>query len=121
MDYKSINFQEKMSKIADKFSPKIIAQLNDYNFKMTKFRGDFVWHKHDDTDEAFIVLNGEMWIDFRDGTVNLKTGEMFVVPKGVEHKPFSEIECTVMLIEPAGTINTGDSGGTYTVEKEEWI
>ena len=121
MEYSAINFREKLAKFSEHFSPKIIAQLNDYHLKLVKVQGDFVWHEHSDTDEAFIVLDGEMRIDFRDGSVALKAGEMFVVPKGVEHKPFAERECQIMLIEPAGTINTGDMGGELTAEDNVWI
>lgn len=121
MNYSAINFKEKFAKFSEHFSPKIIAQMNDYHFKLSKFQGDFVWHKHTDTDEAFIVLEGEMMIVFRDGKVNLKEGEMFVVPKGVEHKPSAERECKIMLVEPAGTINTGDAGGDLTADDSVWI
>ena len=121
MDYTPINFQEKLAKFSDHFSPKVIAQMNDYYFKLGRFKDHFIWHKHNDTDEAFIVLEGEMRIDFRDGSVDLRAGEMFVVPKGVEHKPFAENECKIMLIEPAGTINTGNAGGELTAEENVWI
>ena len=121
MDYKPINLQEKLGKFADHWSPKIIAQMNDYHFKLVKFKGDFVWHRHEDTDEVFINLAGEMSIEFRDGKVDLKSGEMFIVPKGVEHKPFADKECKIMLVEPAGTINTGDAGGELTAEENSWI
>lgn len=121
MKYSAINFSEKFAKFSEHFSPKIIAQLNDYHLKLAKIRGDFVWHEHNDTDEAFIVLDGEMRIDFRDGSVDLKAGEMFIVPKGIEHKPFAERECQIMLIEPVGTINTGDTGGELTAEDNVWI
>ncbi len=121
MEYPAINFKEKLDKFTEHWSPKIIAQMNDYHFKLVKFQGDFVWHSHADTDETFIVLHGEMQIDFRDGKVSLKAGEMLVVPKGVEHKPFAEKECQVMLVEPAGTINTGDAGGDLTAEDNVWI
>jgi mannose-6-phosphate isomerase-like protein (cupin superfamily) len=86
-----------------------------------KFQGDFVWHSHADTDEVFITLDGEMTIEFRDGKAHLKAGEMVVVPKGVEHKPCAEKECKIMLVEPAGTINTGDAGGDLTAENNVWI
>jgi mannose-6-phosphate isomerase-like protein (cupin superfamily) len=89
MSYSAINFEEKLAKFSEQWSPKIIAQLNDYHFKLVKFQGNFVWHSHADTDEAFIVLDGEMSIEFRDAKVVLRAGEMFVVPKGVEHKPFA--------------------------------
>jgi len=121
MDYTSINLQEKLSKFSDHWSPKIISQMNDYHFKLVKFKGDFVWHSHDDTDEVFIALDGEMSIEFRDGKVDLKAGEMFVVPKGVEHKPLAEKECKIMLVEPAGTVNTGNTGGEKTADNNIWI
>lgn len=121
MKHSVINLKEKLSKFSEYWSPKIIAQMNDYHFKLVKFKGDFVWHTHDKTDETFIVLEGEMRINFRDGTVDLKEGEMFVVPKGTEHKPFAEEECRVMLVEPVGTINTGDLETDLTLKKEVWI
>lgn len=121
MEYIAINLQEKLAKFYDHWSPKIIAQMNDYHFKLVKFQGDFVWHSHADTDEVFITLDGEMTIEFRDGKVHLEAGEMFVVSKGVEHKPFAEKECKIMLVEPAGTINTGDAGGDLTAENNVWI
>jgi mannose-6-phosphate isomerase-like protein (cupin superfamily) len=95
--------------------------MNDYHFKLVKFKGDFVWHKHVDTDEVFIVLEGEMSIEFRDGRADLKAGEIFVVPKGVEHKPQAGKECKIMLVEPAGTVNTGDAGGDLTAKDDVWI
>ena len=121
MKYKPINFREKLAKFSDHWSPKIIAQMNNYHFKLVKFQGEFVWHSHADTDEVFLTLDGEMCIEFRDGNVDLKTGEMFVVPKGVEHKPYAEKECKIMLVEPSGTINTGDAGGDLTAEDNVWI
>lgn len=121
MKYSAINFEEKLSKFSEHFSPKIIAQMNDYHFKVGKFQCHFIWHEHSDTDETFIVLDGDMRIEFRDGKVELKTGEMFVVPKGVEHRPFAEKECRILLVEPAGTVNTGDAGGDLTVKKDVWI
>lgn len=121
MKYYPINLDKKFALFSDHFSPKIIAQMNDSQFKLVKFQGDFVWHKHDETDEVFIVLAGQMRIDFRDGQVDLKSGEMFVVPKGVEHKPIAESECKIMLVEPAGTVNTGDVGGNMTAQNDVWI
>jgi mannose-6-phosphate isomerase-like protein (cupin superfamily) len=121
MKHSAINLSEKLAKFSEHFSPKIIAQMNDYHFKLAKFRGDFVWHSHDDTDETFIVLDGEMSINFRDDRVDLKAGEMFVVPKGVEHKPFAKSECKIMLVEPAGTVNTGNAHGDLTAEDNVWI
>ena len=116
-----INFQDKLEKFSDRWSPKIIAEMNDYQFKMVKIQGEFVWHKHNETDEVFIVIEGQMSIRFRNGSVNLNKGEMVVVPRGVEHMPVAQNECKVMVIEPAGTLNTGDAGGDRIVETLHWI
>ena len=116
-----INIKEKLSKFSDHWSPRIVAEMNDYQFKLVKIKGDFVWHNHDDTDEVFIVLEGEMMIEFKDETVELKEGEIFVVPKGVEHKPYSEKECKIMLVEPKGVVNTGDAGSDLTAPNDIWI
>ncbi len=121
MKYSAINLKEKLAKFSEHWSPKIIAQMNDYHFKLVKFQGDFVWHSHNDTDETFIVLDGEMNIDFRDGKVDLKAGEMFVVPKGAEHKPFAKNEFKTMLVEPAGTVNTGNAEADLKAEDNVWI
>jgi len=115
-----INFEEKFAKFSERFSPKIIAQMNDYHFKLTRTFGDFVWHKHPETDETFIVIDGKLQIDLRDKSLHLKPGDMVVIPKGVEHKPYANEECKVLLIEPAGAINTGDAGGELT-KSEFWI
>jgi mannose-6-phosphate isomerase-like protein (cupin superfamily) len=120
MNQTVINFAEKLTKFTAQWSPKIVAQMNDYHFKVVKLQGDFVWHSHADTDETFIVLEGELGVDFKDGPVALKKGEMVVIPKGVEHKPYARAECHVLLVEPTGTRNTGDTGGDRTVEPE-WI
>ena len=95
--------------------------MNDYQFKIVKIKGDFVWHDHKDTDETFIVLEGKLRIDFRDGEVELEEGEMFVVPKGVEHKPYAENEVKILLIEPRGVKNTGEEEGERTAENDVWI
>ena len=116
-----INFKDKLAKFSEHWSPKIIARMNDYHFKLVKIQGNFVWHRHAETDEVFIVLEGEMRIEFRDGEVDLRTGEMFVVPKGVEHKPCAERECRILLVEPVGTVNTGDAGGELTAKDIAWI
>lgn len=121
MEFRPINLQEKLAKFSEHWSPKIIAQMNDYYFKLVKFRGEFIWHSHAGTDEVFIALDGAMSIEFRNGRVDLKSGEMFVVPKGVEHKPFAEKECKIMLVEPAGTVNTGEAGGDLTAEDNVWV
>ncbi|MEM8715799.1 MAG: cupin domain-containing protein [Cyanobacteria bacterium P01_A01_bin.3] len=121
MNYTPVKFQEKLALFADRWSPKVIAEMNDYQFKLVKIQGDFVWHNHPDTDEVFIVLDGEMEIAFRDGTVELSAGEMFVVPKGIEHKPYAKRECHMMLVEPKGVVNTGDAGGDKTADNDVWI
>jgi mannose-6-phosphate isomerase-like protein (cupin superfamily) len=121
MSRTAINLEDKLAKIRDYWSPKIIAQMNDYHFKLVKVQGDFVWHSHPETDEVFIILKGELNLEMRDSRILLKAGEMFVVPTGVEHKPTAEKECHLMLIEPAGTINTGDSPGELTAADGEWI
>jgi mannose-6-phosphate isomerase-like protein (cupin superfamily) len=121
MNYQVINFHNKFHLFSDHWSPRIIGQMNDYHFKLVKILGEFVWHSHSATDEVFIVLDGNMEIRFRDGLVTLKSGEMYIVPKGVEHKPYAVQECSVLLIEPAGTINTGDAGGDKTAADNIWI
>lgn len=118
MTYQPIRFDEKLSLFREHWSPKIIAEMNDYQFKLVKIQGEFVWHQHDDTDETFIVLEGEMSIEFEDGTVHLRQGEMFVVKKGIRHKPFARNECHVMVIEPRGVVNTGEAGGDKTAPND---
>ena len=118
---KTINFNEKFSLFSDQWSPKIIAGLNDYHFKLARIEGAFTWHSHADTDEAFIVLDGEMVMELKDGSEKVKKGEMIVVPKGVEHRPNAEGECKILLIEPAGTRNTGEIENEMTRDKLEWI
>jgi mannose-6-phosphate isomerase-like protein (cupin superfamily) len=116
-----INFAQKLAKFTEHWSPRVVAEMNDYQFKLVKFQGEFVWHDHKDTDEVFIVLNGDMEIGFRDRTVTIKAGEMFVVPKGVEHITRAQRECQALLVEPRGVVNTGDAGGTLTAENDVWI
>jgi len=119
--YSAINFQEKFSLFTEQWQPKVIAEMNDYQFKIAKLQGDFVWHNHKDTDETFIVIEGNLRIDFRDGAVHIGPGEMFVVPKGIEHKPFAELEVKLLLIEPRGVKNTGESAGDRTAPNDIWI
>ncbi|MEY2373166.1 MULTISPECIES: cupin domain-containing protein [Lysinibacillus] len=121
MAYIPINFQEKLAKFQEHWSPKVIAEMNDYQFKLVKVQGDFVWHKHEDTDEVFIVLEGQLIIEFRDGQVSLRAGEMFVVPRNVEHKPFAASECKILLVEPMGVVNTGEEQSALTAENDVWI
>jgi mannose-6-phosphate isomerase-like protein (cupin superfamily) len=108
--YNPINFENKFARLPEQWSPRVIAEMNDYQFKVARLEGDFIWHDHANTDETFIVLDGHLRIDFRDGAVDLKAGEMFVVPKGVEHKPFAVSETKLLLVEPRGTPNTGNEG-----------
>lgn len=117
----AINLASKLALVQDHYSPKIIAQMNTYHFKLVKFEGEFVWHNHPETDETFIVLDGTMRIDFRDGSVDLSRGEMIVIPKGIDHRPCATSECSVMLVEPAGTVNTGEAGGPLTSADGVWI
>jgi len=121
MNYEAVSFADKFTKFSERFQPKVIAQMNDYQFKLARAEGDFVWHSHEETDETFLVIEGELIIEFRDGRVVLGPGEMFVVPKGKEHKPFAASECKLMLIEPAGTVNTGKAGGELTASNDVWI
>ncbi len=115
-----VNFAQKLSTFSEHWSPRVIAEMNDYQFKLVKLEGEFVWHKHEDTDEAFVVLQGEMEIGLRDRTVALRAGEMFVVPKGVEHITRATRECHALLIEPRGVVNTGDAGGNRTAQGDVW-
>jgi len=121
MEYKAVNLHKKFSKFTEHWSPKIVAQLNDYHFKLAKVKGEFVWHDHPETDEVFLVVKGQLEIHFRDGKVTLSEGEMYIVPKGVEHKPVADEECHIMLIEPAGTVNTGNVVDEKTVAHNDWI
>jgi len=121
MSYQAINFQQKFGLLKEQWSPRVIAEMNDYQFKIVKPKGDFIWHDHKDTDETFIVIEGNLRIDFRDGAVHLTAGEMFVIPRGVEHKPYAENEVKVLLIEPRGVLNTGNEGGERTAQNDVWI
>ena len=121
MSYQAINFAQKFGLFDEQWQPKVIAEMNDYQFKLVKLKGDFVWHRHKDTDETFIVVEGNLRIDFRDGAVHVTRGEMYVVPKGIEHKPFAEDEVKLLLIKPCGVLNTGHEGGERTAENDVWI
>ena len=118
---KKINLQNKFNKFDDQWSPKVIMEMNDYQFKLVKIENDFTWHKHDDTDETFFVIEGKIGIEFEDETIELSAGEMIVVPKGKKHKPFAEEEAKIMLIEPKGVINTGDALSKLTAYNDQWI
>jgi mannose-6-phosphate isomerase-like protein (cupin superfamily) len=116
-----VNLREKLARFQEHWSPKVIAELNDYQLKVAKLQGEFVWHTHAHTDELFLVLEGRLRIDFRDGAVELGPGELYIVPKGVEHKPFADGECSVLLVEPRGVVNTGETGGGLTAPNDVWI
>ena len=118
---KHINLYSKFDKFGDYWSPKVIAEMNDYQFKLVKIKGEFVKHQHSDTDEVFIVIEGKMSIEFKTETIEIKNGEIIVVPKGVVHKPFADEECKVMLVEPRGVLNTGDTKGNLTAPNDQWI
>ena len=121
MNYSSINLREKFALFDDQWQPKVVAEMNDYQFKVVKLQGDFIWHSHKDTDETFIVVEGDLRIDFRDGAVDISSGEMFVVPRGVEHKPYAKREVKLLLIEPRGVLNTGEERGERTARNDVWV
>ncbi len=114
-----VNLAQALAQVDEPYSPLIVGYLNDYKIEVVKPRGEFVWHKHDDTDDFFLVLAGRLTIQLRDGNVELAEGELYVVPRGVEHCPRADEECHVLLIEPRGTVNTGDAGGRLTAPERE--
>ena len=116
-----INFEQKLKKFSDHWSPKVIAELNDYQFKLVKIKGEFIWHNHKNTDEAFVVLNGKIYIEFEDKIEEIKRGEMIIVPKGVKHKPYAKKEANIMIIEPKGVVNTGEKIDKLTVPNDDWV
>ena len=118
---KKINLKSKFQKFTDQWSPKVIEEMNDYQFKLVKIENDFTWHKHDNTDETFLVIEGKMGIEFEDQTVELSEGEMIVIPKGKKHKPYADKEAKIMIIEPKGITNTGDITNDFTAENDQWV
>ena len=118
---KKINLASKYKKITEYWSPKVVAEMNNYQFKLAKIKNDFIWHSHEDTDETFIVIEGKINIEFEEETVELCEGEMLVVPKGKKHRPYASEESKIMLIEPKGVRNTGDMVNDLTTENDEWI
>ena len=116
-----ISFAEKFDCFLEQWSPKVVAEMNDYQFKLVRLEGEFVWHDHQDTDETFIVLEGKLLIEFQAGTVELEAGQMLVVPKGVPHRPRASAEAKVLLVEPKGVINTGDVQSEKTAPLDDWI
>ena len=118
---KKINLASKYNKIDEHWSPKVVAEMNDYQFKLAKIKNDFIWHSHEDTDETFIVMEGKIYIEFEDETVELSEGEMIVVPKRKKHRPYADEEAKIMLIEPKGVRNTGDIVSDLTADDNQWI
>jgi mannose-6-phosphate isomerase-like protein (cupin superfamily) len=116
-----INLAEKFGQFTEHWSPKIVAALNGQEVKLVKFRGEFVWHHHEQEDELFLVVRGSFRMEFRDRVVTLAAGEMIVVPRGVEHRPVADEEVCILLFEPAATVNTGSAGGDRTVARPAWI
>jgi mannose-6-phosphate isomerase-like protein (cupin superfamily) len=116
-----INFAQKLALFPEHWSPRVIAEMNDYQFKLVKLHGEFVWHSHADTDETFIMVAGTLRMQFRDREEVLRAGEMIVVPRGVEHCPRADDECHVLLVEPRGVVNTGEAGGELTAGNDVWI
>ena len=116
-----VNIADKLARFSDHFQPKIVGELNGQHVKLVKFQGEFVWHSHEAEDEMFMVLRGAFDMQFRDRTVRIGEGEFLVVPRGVEHCPKAESEVSLMLFEPAGTVNTGTAGGDLTVADPERI
>ena len=118
---KKINFLSKFKKFNELWSPKVIAEMNDYQFKLAKIKNDSIWHSHEETDETFIVIKGSMSIEFESETIELNEGEMIVVPKGKKHRPFADEEAKIMLIEPRGISNTGNIVNELTSDNDQWI
>ena len=114
-----VDLAAKLGQFSDHWSPKVVARMNDYEIKVVKVQGKFTWHTHDDTDELFLVVDGELTIQLRDGDVTLGAGQLYVVPRGVEHCPIAEGEVSALLIEPAGVVNTGDAGGAQTATYDD--
>jgi mannose-6-phosphate isomerase-like protein (cupin superfamily) len=116
-----INVEQKLSLFSDHWNPRIIAELNGQHIKLAKIKGEFVWHSHENEDELFMVLKGDLTIEFRDKKIQLSPGEIVVIPKGIEHKPVTQGEVEIMLFEPVNTVNTGATGGELKREKLDWI
>ena len=119
MDNRVVDIAEKFSLFSEHWSPKVVATLNDYEIKLARIKGEFVWHAHDDTDELFLIVEGTLTIQLRDGDVTLRPGQLFVVPRGVEHCPIADGEVLAMLIEPAGVVNTGSAGGPLNAVRDD--
>jgi len=121
MKIEKVNIQEKLTKVNDYWNPRVIGELNGQQVKVTKLKGEFVWHKHDSEDEMFFIIKGELEMQLRDGSINIKPGEFIIIPKGMEHRPVARDEVHLILFEPASTLNTGNVRNDFTKEKLERI
>jgi len=121
VEINKINIQGKLDTFSDHWSPKIISELNGQYIKVAKLKGEFIWHKHDDEDELFLVISGVLKIEFRDKTITLSPGEILTIPRGVEHRPIANSEAAILLFEPKSTLNTGDKSDERTIIQPEWI
>src|SRR5215831_17299473 len=121
MSHDAINLVAKLAKFSEHWSPRVVSEMNDYQIKLVKLQGEFVWHDHKETDEVFLVLKGEMQIGFRDRDVTLRAGELFVIPKGVEHITRASQECHALIIEPRDVVNTGEARGALTANNDVWV
>ncbi len=119
--YAPVNLEEKLRRFSERWAPRVVAEMNDTQFKLVKLQGEFVWHIHENSDEAFLVLAGSMEIEFRDGSATLHPGELFVVPKGAEHRTRALHECHVLIVEARGVVNTGTAGGDLTSPDNVWV
>ncbi|TZF90467.1 cupin domain-containing protein [Cognatilysobacter lacus] len=117
----AIDLSAKLAAFGEQWSPRVVAEMNDVQFKVVKLEGDFVWHSHDETDETFIVLKGELRVGYRDSEVTLREGEMIVIPRGVEHITRAASECHALIIEPRGVVNTGDAHSHLTATNDVWV
>lgn len=121
MALQKVNLDDMLTRFSEHWSPKTVGRLNDYELKVVKVQGEFVWHQHDDTDEVFLVLDGELTIDLPDGAVTLGPRDTVTVPRGMQHRPRAEHETTVLLVEPSGVVNTGDAGGALTAQPDSLV
>jgi mannose-6-phosphate isomerase-like protein (cupin superfamily) len=116
-----LDLAQKLASFSEHWTPHVLAELNDYQVKLAKLKGEFVWHSHADTDELFLVLEGALTLDLPGRSVTLKKGQMYVVPKGIDHRPHADEECHLLLVEPRGVVNTGEEGGELTAANDRWI
>lgn len=116
-----VNLRERLSRIPDHWNPRIVGELNGQHVKLAKLVGEFTWHRHQEEDELFLVLDGTLRMEFRDTVIDIEPGEFLIVPRGVDHRPVAAAEVQVLLFEPAGTLNTGDANDPRTIADPEWL